>query len=148
MRCCSGWPSTPPEGVQGGEEKWSVLCSGKTDRTGPQIVRSFQELVLWAQFLYLLLSRKALKSFMVMIISCDYQKLHETSRLSIKYALACTYSPFTKITYMLSIPSTSLEQFLRAIWGTISLAAVFILLQIKLNLQFLHRAFFKSRHLN
>ena len=54
-----------------------------------------------------------------------------------KYVLDGTYSPFTKITYILSFPSTSLEQSLRAIGGAVSWAAVLILPQIKLNLQLL-----------
>ena len=80
MCCYSCWFSTPPEGVQGGEQKWGILCSWKTGRTSLQIVRYFQELILWAQFLYLLISRKALKSFVMMLVSRDSQKLHETSR--------------------------------------------------------------------
>ena len=45
------------------------------------------------------------------------------------------YSPFTKISYILSVPPASLEQFLRAIWGAVSQTTVFILPQIKLNSQ-------------
>ena len=37
-----------------------------------------------------------------------------------KYVLDCMYSPFTKITYILSFAPISLEQFLRAIWGALS----------------------------
>ena len=53
-----------------------------------QFVRYSQELILWAQFLYFLISTKALKSFIVTTVSCDLQKLHETSRnfLKNKYA--------------------------------------------------------------
>ena len=48
------------------ESRNEALCAlGKTGRTGLQIVRYFQEPILWAQFLNLLISRKALKSFMV-----------------------------------------------------------------------------------
>ena len=48
------------------ESRDEALCAlGKTGRTGLQIVRYFQELILWAQFFYLPISRKALKSFMV-----------------------------------------------------------------------------------
>ena len=43
----------------------------ETGSTGVQIVRYSQELILWAQFLYLLISRKALKSFMVTIVTRD-----------------------------------------------------------------------------
>jgi len=57
------------------------------------------------------------------------------------------YSPFDKITYILypSPPNPiSLEQFLRAMWGAVSQAAVLILPQIKLNPQLSHCAFFFS----
>ena len=40
-----------------------------------------------------------------------------------------------------SLPPTSLEQFLRAIWGAVSLTIVIILPQIKFNPQFSHCAF-------
>ena len=47
----------PMKGIQGGEQKWGTLCSGgETGRTGLQIIRYFQELILWAQFLYLPIS--------------------------------------------------------------------------------------------
>ena len=49
--------------------------------------------------------------------------------------LDCMYSTFTKITYILTFPSTHLEEFLRAVWDTVSLATVLILLQIRLNSQ-------------
>ena len=55
------------------EMRCSVL-KGKTGRTGLQTVRYFQELILWAQFLYLPISRKALKFFMVITVPCDQQK--------------------------------------------------------------------------
>ena len=61
----------------------------------------------------------------------------------LKYMLDCMYSPFTKITYILSLPLTSLEQFLRARWGAVSWASILILPQIKLNLKSSHCAFFK-----
>ena len=61
----------PLKGIQDGEQKWGTLWSGKTGWTGLQIVRYSQELILWAQFLYLLISKKALKLFMVMIFSSD-----------------------------------------------------------------------------
>ena len=84
MCCCSCWPPAPLEGAQDGEQKWGTLCSPKPGRTGLQIVRYSQELIFWAQFLYLLVSRKALKSFMVMTVSHDRQKRHETSRNFLK----------------------------------------------------------------
>ena len=62
--CC--WPSAAPwkefkEEIRN-EALWDWEKPGKT---GLQIVRYSQELVLWAQLLCLLISRKALKSFMV-----------------------------------------------------------------------------------
>ena len=41
------------------------------------------------------------------------------------------YSLFTKITYILTFPPTSLKQFLRAIWNAVSWGIVLILPQIK-----------------
>ena len=62
------------------------------------------------------MSTEALKSFMVMTLSCDYQKLHKTSRNLLKInVLDCTYTPFTKITSILCFSPTSFEQSLRAI---------------------------------
>ena len=43
----------------------ALHARGKTGKTGLQIVRYSKELILWAQFLYLLISRKALKSSVV-----------------------------------------------------------------------------------
>ena len=48
-----------------GEPEGGPRCSEKAGRTGLQIVRYFQEKVLRAHFLHLLVSRKALKSFVV-----------------------------------------------------------------------------------
>ena len=54
----------PLKGVQDGEQ-WGTLSIGKNwqDRSSD---RYFQELISWVQLLYLLIFRKALKSFMVM----------------------------------------------------------------------------------
>ena len=127
----------PLKGGQGGEQKWGTLCSGKNCRTRLQIVKYFLELILWAQFLHLLISRKALKSFMVTFCSSwlavTFTRLAEA--FCKKYVLDWRYSPFTKITCLLTFSPASLEQFLRAIWDAISWAIVLILPQIKLNSQ-------------
>ena len=117
--CCSCWLSTPPEGVESTNE---ALCALGNCQDRSLDSRYSQELILWAQFLYLLLSRKVLKSFMVTIISHDYQKLYDISRnfLQKKKGLDCINSPFNTITYTLTFPPTSLEQFLRGIWGAVS----------------------------
>ena len=70
--CCSCWPSTPAERSSGWRKE--ALCAGgegETGRSGLQIVKYFQEPILYTQFLYLLICRKALKSFMETIVSCD-----------------------------------------------------------------------------
>ena len=48
-----------------------------------------------------------------------------------KYLLDCMNSPFTKIICILTFSPAPLEQFLRAIWGVISLVAVLILPPMK-----------------
>ena len=58
------------KGFQGGDQEWGTAL-GKTGRTSLQIVRYFQEKILWAKFLHLLISRKALKSLMVTSAPCD-----------------------------------------------------------------------------
>jgi len=48
-----------PKGAQGVDHKWDTVLEN-TGRTGLQIIRYFQKRILEAQFLYLLISRKAL----------------------------------------------------------------------------------------
>ena len=83
----------------------------KTGRTSLQVVGYFLELILWASFLYLLISRKALTFFTVITVSCDQQKLQKNSNIYIYiYVCVCVcvcvleyiYSPFTKIIYILT----------------------------------------------
>ena len=133
MCCCSCWPPAPLEGAHDGEQKWGTFCSPKPGRTGLQIVRYSQELIFWAQFLYLLVSRKALKSFMVMTVSHDRQKRHETSRNFLKNKHAWLHVLPLHQNWMYTVLLLlSLEQSLRAVWGAVSWAAVLILPQIKL----------------
>ena len=111
--CCC-WTPTPPEVVQGREQKWCALCSGKTGRTSLQIVRYSQELILWAQFLCLLISRKALKFWITILRT---RKTSETSRNFLQKICAWLHvlnsTPLlTKITYILSFPSTFWSSFL------------------------------------
>ena len=66
------WAAAPADlqhlkGVQGGEQKWGTLCSGKLAKQ----VRYFQELILGAQFMHLI-SRKALNSITVMSTPHDF----------------------------------------------------------------------------
>ena len=97
------------------ENRNEALCAlGKTGRTGLQIIRYFQELILWAQFLYLFISKKCTKilhgEVCSLWLAVTFVKLAETCK---KYVLEL-YSFFTKITHVLTdLPPTSLEQFLR-----------------------------------
>ena len=50
-----------PEWNSGWRSIWGTLCPGKTCRTGPQILRYFQEKILWTQFLALSIIIKASK---------------------------------------------------------------------------------------
>ena len=96
--------------------------------------------------LYLLLSRKPLKTFMMTNCSLWLAKLHKTSRnLLEKYVLDCMQFLYTKITYILTFPPTpaSLGQFLGYLKCCLP-TAVFILPLIKLNLQLSCWAFFLS----
>ena len=85
LACCGSWgrkESDMTERLNWTELNWKefrveirkeALCSGKIGRIGLQIFIYFQEKILWIQFLHLLISRKALTSFMVISASQDYQ---------------------------------------------------------------------------
>jgi len=131
--CCGSLPSTstriqscaavaadlqlPLKGVQGGEMRHSVLVGRGKRTSGLQIVRYFQELILYTQFLYLLICRKALKSFMETIVSCDQQKASRGLRqLSGKM---CAWL------HILSLPQNHIYPDLsRCIFGAVSLIGV------------------------
>ena len=59
------------KGVQGQDKERGTRCSMKNWHNRPS-GRCFQEKILWAKFLHLLISRKALKSLMVTPAHCDY----------------------------------------------------------------------------
>ena len=137
-----------PKGVQGGEQKWGTLCSGGKNWQNRSSDSFFQELILWTQFLHLLIPRKALKSLMGMIVPRVQQKASgDQQKPSGKICAWWHVFPFIKIVYILPFPSspTSLGQFLGAIWDAVSQAAVLIFPQVKLNSQLSCCAFFKSR---
>ena len=73
--CCSYWPSAPPEGVQGREQKWGNSVFGAGGGAGWQNRSSDSQIFsgadIWAQLLYLFISRKALKPFLVMTVPHD-----------------------------------------------------------------------------
>ena len=65
---------------------------------------------------------------MLMTVPRDQQQLRETSRnLLEEYVAGFMYSPVTKIPYILTFRPASWEQFLRAVWGAVSQAAVLTL---------------------
>ena len=85
MSCCSCMTLNTPErssGWRSGVGR-SVLWENWQNRSSG---RYFQEKLLWVQFLHLLLSRKALKSFTVTSAPCDQQ-------WPIKCVLGCMYLP-------------------------------------------------------
>ena len=73
--CCSYWPSKPPEGVQDGEQIRGNSVFGAGGGAGWQNRSSdsqiYSEADIWAQLLYLFISRKALKPFLVMTVPHD-----------------------------------------------------------------------------
>ena len=114
IMCAAGDLQCPLKGVQSGEQKCSLLFrvgGVGTRRAGLQVVRYSQELILWAQFLNLLRSRKALKSFMVTAVSRDEQRPHDTSRhlLKNKRAWLHVLPPSPKSHRNWPSPATSLE---------------------------------------
>ena len=109
------------ERVQGGHQEWGILK--KTGRTSLQVVRYFQEKILWAQFSHFLIPRKALKSFMT------------SNNLLQKISAGLHGLPLHKNHLFSDFPLDSLELFLRATWNAVSQAIDFILPQIKLNSQ-------------
>ena len=146
----SCWPSTPPEWVQGGEQKWGILCSGKP------VWQVFRELDIFRSWFYepILVSPPILKSTKILPgDSCrSFTRPAETfskKNNNKKSVFDCRYSPFTKITHIRSFPPAFLEQFLRAIWGALSprLQSSYGL-QIKLHVQLSCCAFFvvESQH--
>ena len=128
----------PLKGVQDGEQEWACLCSGKTWQNRSSD-RYFQKLIVWAQFLYCLISRKALKSFMVMTDPCDEQK--SPAKKKKKCVLECMSSPFAKVMYILTFPclfGKVSQRYLRCC----PQANILIWPQIKLNLQLPRWEFF------
>ena len=154
MCCCSSWPSTLLEGVQSGEQQWGALCSGEKLAEQLQIIRCSQEPIVWAQSLYLPISRKALKSFMVTLLLVTRKGFMRLIETFWKICAWLHVLPLHKKSHLYWPPSTrpptttSLKQFFRVIWGAVSQAAILILPQIKFNLQLSHCAMFFFLNVN
>ena len=135
MCCYSCWHSTAPEEVHGGEQKWGTLCFWKTGRTGLQkdILQSwFYEPNSYISS-YLEKHQNPSWWWPFLVTSRSFTRLVETFWKNMRL-IVCSL-PFTKITYTMSFPPSSLEQSLRAIWGAVFWAAVLILPQVKLKSQ-------------
>ena len=113
--CAVAARAAPPPMRSSGWSRSEAFC-GKPGSTGPQIVRCSQELFPWAQFLYLIISRKALKSFTVTTVS--------QQKLSTKNCAWLHILPLYQNHVYTVLPPHLFEQFLRAIWACISQAAV------------------------
>ena len=138
---CGCWPPTPPREFRV-KSRSETLCALANWQDRSSDSQEFSGADSMSPILVSLTSRKTLESFMVIIVWGDEQKLHETSGKFLQKMCAWLYVfSLHRITYILTIPPASLKQFLRAIWGAVSQAAVLILPPVKLNSQ-LSSAFF------
>ena len=97
------------------ENRNEAFCAlEKTGRTGLQIIRYFQELILLTQFLCLLTCRKTLKS-MVITVPCKQQKSSKNVCLIFEQKNMCKIyvHAFNKITYILTIFGVVCQSYLR-----------------------------------
>ena len=83
------------EGIQCRDQERDTLCSGETGRTGPQLLRHFQEKIYEPGFLCLLILREALKSLTQIPVPHDLQQ-HSTK------TGAWLQGPLDKITALLT----------------------------------------------
>lgn len=109
---------------------------GKIGRRVTQIVRYFQEKILWAHILQLLTSEKNTK-----IINGDICSLWLAASFCQKVCLIASTLLHSNHMYTDS-PATSLAQFLRAPWNPVSRAIFLILPPVKLKSQLSCCAFF------
>ena len=145
----------PLKGGHSGKQKQGICALGTTGRTGLQLVRYSQELILWAHCLYCLLSRKAQTFCMVMTVSRDEQKLQESSRKFLEKIRAWLHNlPLHQESHISwPCPAASLE-YLRDIWSSLSESSEVlspglqssICSQIKLKSQLWRCAGFFSQH--
>ena len=123
-------------GIQSGHPKEAlVLWKNWQNRSSD---RYFQEQILGAQFLHLLISRKALNSFMVIPVPSWLAKSSAKTRAWLHILLSSPKSHiYQPSLYLFGAASQS-------IWNAISRAIVLILPPIKLNSQLFLSTFFKS----
>ena len=132
----------PLKGVPGGDQEWGILCSGRNCQN-----RSTDSKIVSGEWCVspVLVSPHIQKSTKVfhgdvgsLGLAVTVMSLAETFG---KNMCLMHIFPFCKITNILAFHPTSLGQFLRALWGAVSLAVVLILPQIKLYSQLSHCAF-------
>ena len=128
MYCCSCWPSTPPGKEFRVEQIWGTLYSGKIWQNRSSDSRYFQEPILWAQFSYLLISRKARK-----ILHGDNCVLWLTETFCKKRCAWSYLLPFYQNHILTDLSLLPLWSSLRATWNVASQAIVFILPQYKVT---------------
>ena len=121
----------PLKGVQGGEQKWGTLCSGKNwqDRSSDSLIFSGADFISPT-----LVSSYLEKHWNPSQWICS---LWLAVPFCKKYVLDHIHSSFTKITYILTFLPASLEQFLRVVWDAISHYSPH-LPQVKLDSQLSH----------
>ena len=147
MCSCSCGFLTPPEESSGWRAARRNSVLWRTVRTDFQIVRYLGEPILWAQFLYLLTSRKATK---ILHSNDCFPWLAEIFRRLVESfwknmgLIACTLPSSKSHKYCLSphLFGAASQCYLSAV----SSAIIFILPPIKLNLQLSCCSFFLSRH--
>ena len=85
------------------ESRNMALCA-PGNRQDRSLDGYIQELIIWAQILRLLISREALKSFMVTIVSCDQQKLQVTSWIFLqKNTCLLAWTPLYKYNHIYTL---------------------------------------------
>lgn len=119
----------PLRGIQSGE-RGTLLQGNWWNRSLDSQIFSGTDFMI--PFLHLFISKRSLNPFVVTSAPCDYQE--NFCRVS----AWLHWPPPSPKSYLLTFPTTSLEKSLRAIWGAVSQAAVFILSQIKLKSHVVH----------
>ena len=112
------------KGVQGRDQEWGVLCSGKTGRIGLQMI-FLRENFMNPNFFHLSILRKALKP-----VNWDVCSLWLATFYCVPLMAQLQCHRHADIP---SLHPTSLEQFFRALWEAISLYSVSLQIRQKLT---------------
>ena len=111
-----------PKGVQGGEQEGGALCPG--ENLAGQVLRLSDIFRNWfyepSSCISSYLEKHYIPSWWCLLLMTSRSLLQN-------YALDCMHSLFTNITYILTLPPASPDQFIGAIWGAVSQVAVLIL---------------------